>query len=564
MSLSIQHLPRYGEIAKLLLKYGRGDLVKDFAAQSALKSQESLISRETQDADPASLAKDLEAMGPVAIKLGQLLSTRADIVPAIYLDELSKLQDKVSPIATTTVTTVIEEELGGRISKLFSDFDLNPIAAASLGQVHKASLRDGRPVAVKVQRPGVRSKIAEDLEVLDEIVGFLHQHSETARRYEVSSILEELKRTLARETDYTQEAKNLSILKENLKEFSHIVVPAPVADYTTSRVLTMDYLPGKNLTAVSPVEWTEVDGPALADELFQAYLKQLVVDGFFHADPHPGNVYLTEDHKIGLLDLGMVARINDSLQESLVKLLLSISEGRAGDAAAIAAKMAELPREGFDKYEFDRRISELVLEHETAVIGKLEMGRVIMNIRRVAADLGVKIDPALNMLGKALLNLDKVGQTLAPKFDPNECIRKHATELLQRRLRKGLSLGSVYQSFLEMNELMQRLPSKLNKIIDTISENDLRIRVDSIDENKLITGLQKIANRIALGLVLAALIIAAALLVRVPSEYTLWGYPAIATIFFVIAAGGGIALILSTLMHDVKDRKGKPSTPTGV
>lgn len=552
MSLSVQHLARYGEIAKLFLKYGREDLGKEFASHPSLKSQE--IPKGDEKTDPESFAKDLEAMGPVFIKLGQLLSTRADIVPEKYLDALSKLQDDVDPIPAHIAISVIEEELGVRLSKLFSSFEEKPLAAASLGQVHKAAMRDGTPVAVKIQRPGVRAKIGEDLEVLEEIVTFLEPHSETARRYEFKTIFDELQRSLAREVDYIEEAQNLTTLKENLKEFENIIVPAPVNDYTTSRVLTMEYVDGMKLTAVPPVEWTEVDGMSLADELFRAYLKQLVVDGFFHADPHPGNVYLTKEHKICLLDLGMVARINESLQVSLVQLLLAISEGRGTDAANVAEKLAEFPRSGFDKLEFDRKISNLVLEHQSAALGKLEMGRVIMKIRRVAADAGVKIDPALNMLGKTMLNLDKVGQTLAPQFDPNASVRKHAAELLRRRLKKGLSLGSVYQSLLETNELMQRLPSKVNRIIDNIADNNLRIQVDSIDENMLISGLQKIANRIAMGLVLAALIIAAALLVRVPTAYTLWGYPALAILFFIAAAGGGIALIASTLIHDVKEK----------
>ncbi|MFN8389913.1 MAG: AarF/UbiB family protein [Bdellovibrionota bacterium] len=548
-------MKRYAEIGRLLLKYGRGDVVTDFASQAALETDSSAIAQDAPHGDPESLANDLEQMGPVFIKLGQLLSTRADIVPPVYLDALSRLQDDIEPISSDMVVALIEEELGARISKLFSSFETVPLAAASLGQVHKASLRDGRPVAVKVQRPGVRNRIADDLEVLAEIVTFLHEHSDTARRFEFRSILDELQRSLARETDYNQEAQNLLLLRENLQEFKRIVVPEPVPDYTTSRVLTMEYIEGRKLTSVPPVEWTEVDRSGLADELFHAYLKQLVIDGFFHADPHPGNVSLTTDHRIALIDLGMVARINEPLQESLVKLLLAISEGRGADAAEVAGKMAEFPREGFNKTEFDRRISDLVLEHETMVLGKLEMGRVIMKIRRVAADCGVKINPALNMLGKALLNLDKVGQTLAPSFDPNQSVRKHASELLRRRLKKGLALGSMYHSLLEMNELMQRLPSKLHKIVDTLAENEIRVRVDAIDENKLIAGLQKIANRIALGLVLAALIISAALLMRVPSGHELWGYPMLAILFFIGAAGGGITLICIILASDIQEKR---------
>lgn len=555
MTSSLDYAKRYGQIALLYLKYCRGDLASEFARSSALRDRNIDFDATAQQADPEALARDLEEMGPVFIKLGQLLSTRSDIVPEIYLEALSRLQDNVAPVDPNTILALVEDELGGRISKLFADFDVEPLASASLGQVHRATLRNGRAVAVKVQRPGVRSRIAEDLEVIKEIAAFLDQHSETAHRYELLQIAEELEHSLTRETDYLEEARHLSTLRENLREFSNLVVPAPVLDYTTSRILTMELIRGKKLTIVPPVEWTEVPRDELADEVFHAYLKQLVVDGFFHADPHPGNIYLTEDHRIALLDLGMTARVNETLQASLVKLLLAIAEGRGADAAEVATRMSRFPRDGSKRHEFEQRISQLVLENQDSSLERLQMGRVIMTIRRVAAECGVTIDPALNMLGKTMLNLDKVGITLAPHFDPNESIRKHATALLQRRLRKSLETGSLYHSLLETNDLLQRLPTKLNKIVDLVADNELRVRVDTIDEIKLLAGLQKIANRIALGLVLAALIIAAALLIRVPSQYTLWGYPMLAMLFFLGAAGGGIVLISKTLLHDVEDRR---------
>ena len=324
----------------------------------------------------------------------------------------------------------------------------------------------------------------------------------------------------------------------------------------------MEQIRGQKITSVSPLEWTELDGTPLAEELFRAYLKQLLVDGFFHADPHPGNVWLTDDRRIALLDLGMVARIPQPLQESLVRLLLALSEGRGGEAAEIAEGMGEIPREGFDRYAFRRRIADLVMEHETASLGRLNMGRVIMQIRVIAADTGIKLSPALNMLGKALMNLDKIGRTLSPAFDPNRAIREHASKILRQRLEKGLSLGNIYTALLDVNELVHKLPARLSKIVDNIAENDIRIRVDAIDETRLLGGMQKIANRITMGLVLAALIIAAALLIRVTpqagattvSGTTLLGYPAIALLFFIAAAAGGVLLIGSIVLSDERSK----------
>ena len=212
-------------------------------------------------------------------------------------------------------------ELGARISKAFAEFDPAPIAAASLGQVHRATLRDGRSVAVKVQRPGIREQIIEDLESFTEIAKLLDAHSEAGRLYQFEKMVDEFRHTILKELDYRQEAQNLHRLRENLSSFDRIVIPAPIEDYTTPCVLTMDFVFGQKVTDLSPVAKIDIDGAALAEELHRAYLKQILIDGFFHADPHPGNVFLTEDGRLALIDLGMVANISARLQEDLLKLL---------------------------------------------------------------------------------------------------------------------------------------------------------------------------------------------------------------------------------------------------
>ena len=202
--------------------------------------------------------------------------------------------------------------------------------------MHVARLRDGRPVAVKVQRPNIREQMVEALE---EIAEFLDKRTEFGKRYELRRMLEELRKSLMRELDYRQEAQNLIVFREHLKTFDRLIVPAPIADYSTSRILTMEYVPGKKITEMSPLARMEFDGPALAEELFRAYLNQILVEGFFHADPHPGNVFITPDYRIALLDLGMVGRLTPRLQEDLLQMLLAISEGRGDEAAEIAIKI---------------------------------------------------------------------------------------------------------------------------------------------------------------------------------------------------------------------------------
>ena len=250
LSLRPQHVRRYKDIARLLVKYGHADLLPRAGLTDALDPSDRDAPREGLPADAKDLATDLEALGPTFVKLGQLLSTRADLLPAAYLDALSRLQDKCEPFPYDDVVAIIEAELGARVSKAFATFDPAPIAAASLGQVHRATMRDGRPVAVKVQRPGIEEQIITDLESIAEIAAFVDRHSETGRRFGFAAMAAEFRVAMLHELDYRREALNLTTLAENLAEFDSIVVPVPVPDFTSGRVLTMTYVPGRNISAV--------------------------------------------------------------------------------------------------------------------------------------------------------------------------------------------------------------------------------------------------------------------------------------------------------------------------
>jgi len=542
-ALTTKKIGRYRDIAWLLMRYGRSDLAKGLGVEG-----------EPSDADESEardLAKDLEKLGPTFIKVGQLLSTRADWLPEPYVAALSRLQDDVEPFSFGDVERIVQEELGVRISKAFLEFESEPLAAASLGQVHRARLRDGRAVAVKVQRPDIEEQIREDLDVFAEIAGILDRHSSLGETFDLSKMIEEFRKTLLSELDYRQEARNLLTLRENLVEFPRIVVPEPVEDYSTRRVLTMDYVRGRKVTGLSPLTRMEIDGEALAEELFRAYLHQILVDGFFHADPHPGNVFVTEDGRLALIDLGMAARLSDPIQESLLKLLLAISEGQSEEVAEISAEIGE-KLETFDPAELRRRTSSLVLGLELSSMSTLRVGRVLSDLSRSSAQAGIRLPPELTLLGKTLLHLDEVGRVLAPDFDPNAAVRRNAADLLRRRVWRSATPGRLAAAALEAKEFLEKLPARVNRFLDLVSNNELKVRVDAIDERLLIEGLHKIANRIALGVILAALIVGAALLVQVPTRFRIFGYPGLAMILFLGAAAGAITLVASILIGDRK------------
>ena len=541
-------LSRYRELARFVAKYRKADFLAHAGADAA--------SAPPSDAQAAEeFARDLEALGPTFIKLGQLLSTRADLLPPPYLEALARLQDDVAPFPFEDVERTVQDEIGVRLSKAFTSFDREPLAAASLGQVHRAVLRGGREVAVKVQRPGIRERVIRDLDALDEVAAMLHRFSAATRNMDPVRVLEEFRRTMMSELDYREEARNMLALAHQLRDYERILVPLPIDDFTTARVLTMDFIAGTKVTVVSGVGWTEVDGCGLADELFRAYLHQILVDGFFHADPHPGNVLLTPDHRIALIDLGMVGRLSSSIQEQIFRMVLAISEGRGDEAASVAIGLGEKSPE-FNEMAMRRVVVDMVGRHQRQPIRDLSVGRVMLEVARAGNQSGLRMSPDLALLGKTLLNLDEVGRVLDPEFDVNGSIRRNATSLMRRRMLKSVSPASVFSSALEVRDFAERLPGRVNKILDALAANDLRLKIEVIDHGSIIDGFQKVANRIALGLVLAALIVGAAMLMRVPTRFALLGYPGFAMLLFLFAAGGGLWMAWTILAGDVRRSRG--------
>jgi ubiquinone biosynthesis protein len=527
--LRLRHLRRYGEAGRLLLKYGRSDLVVDAAA----------------DAEPPAraeeLADDLERLGPTYIKLGQLLSARTDVIPAAYADALSRLQDDVAPMPLADVESTFREEIGLELQHAFEWFDVEPLASASLGQVHRARLQNGHEVVVKVQRCGIDAQIAEDVEALSELAALLDDHTDIGRRVGFSALVEQFERTITAELDYRREASNLVRLAEIVEPYENLVVPAPVNELTSRRVLTMDHLPGRKVTTLTPVGRVDVDGSELAGQLFRAYLDQILVEGFFHADPHPGNVLLTDEGQLVLLDLGMVAHVPGRFQDALVQLLVAVSGGEGEQAAQVAIGMGRKLSD-FDEQAFLRGAAELVDRAHGVEMSDVASGTLVMELNRVAFDTGLRLPPELALLGKALLNLDQIARILDPSFDPSACVRSHADAVLRSRVRP--SRERLAAAALEARELVEEMPARLNRLFDTASRGELRLKVDAIDEVTLLRGLHQLANRITSGLLVAALIVGAAMLTRVKTSQELFGYPALAIVCFLLAAMGAVLLFL--------------------
>jgi ubiquinone biosynthesis protein len=551
MKFSAQHLKRYREIVTLLWKYGRSDLVERLKTDEEFGRPEAAQNGEIS---PAQLADDLEAMGPTYVKLGQVLAGRPDLLPDSYRKALARLQDHVKPFPYEDVERIVEEELGVRISKAFSRFDREPIAAASLGQVHTAALRDGRMVVVKIQRPNIRPEVARDFEVLEQIASMLDSHTDAGRRYRFSAVVEEFRYTIQNELNYEREAQNLQAVGQNLAEFELIQVPQPILDYTTRNVLTMEYISGRKITSLTPLARLDVKGEPLCEELFRAYLKQVLVDGLFHADPHPGNVFLTDEGRIALLDLGMVGHAAPQMQEKLLKLLIALSDGKGDDAAELVIQISD-KTDDFAPAEFRSKLNHLIAQRRDQGLQQMQVGRSLLELSSSAADHGLIVPSDLTVLGKTLIQLDEIGRILAPNFDPNNSVRRNLDELLVRRMQKDTTKGNVMNSALELKGFLGSLPARLNRIMDVVTNAELEVKVKSLDAKAVIEGMQKIANRITTGLVLAALIIGAAQLMRIETSFRLFGYPGIAMICFLAAAAGGFWLVINIFVQDYKTRK---------
>ena len=538
------HLKRYKDMALLFYKHARSEV----AMQAGFGMPGEPVAKD--DGGGGDLADDLERLGPTFIKIGQLLSTRADLLPEPYLVALSRLQDHVEPFPFEDVERIIGEQLGVRLSKAFESFDEKPIGAASLGQVHLATLRGGRKVAVKVQRPGIRQQIAADLDSLAEIAEFVDAHTEFGKRYEVSRVVEQFRTTLVRELDYQLEAHHLLELRENLMEFRRLRVPDVVADYSSSQVLTMEYLQGTKITALSGAVLADLDGDGLAEELFRAYLKQSLVDGLFHADPHPGNLLLTPERNIAIIDLGMVGRLHQRLRDQLVHLLAGIAEGDGVQTAEAAMSIGESRDTGIDRNLFINSVEELVGANKGRTISEVQVGAVILQVMQACAAAGLRLPAEISLLGKALMNLDRVGMTLSPAFDPNASIRRHLNENIRARMKDTATPANLLGVFTEVKDFLGQMPSRMNRILELVADNKLTVKVNSIDEQRLIQGMQKVANRITTGLILAALIVGSALLARMETSFRIFGYPGLAMLFFIIAIIGSMVLMVQIHFKD--------------
>jgi predicted unusual protein kinase regulating ubiquinone biosynthesis (AarF/ABC1/UbiB family) len=548
-------LSRHGDVLRLIVRHARPGLIDQAGLEAELQDLESASGggEEEEAEEAARFAEDLEGMGPTFVKLGQVLSTRADLLPQHYLEALSRLQDDVEPVPADEIRRVIEDDLGMAVDDLFERFDDEPLAAASVAQVHRARLGDGHEVVVKVQRPGIAETVRKDLEVLADLARVVDATTEVGRRFAFVDFLESFRTSFVAELDFRTEADNLHIFAELLSDRSLLDVPRPVDRLVTRRVLTMDFVDGRRVTELTPLARHDFDGAEIADELVRAYIDQILVKGLVHADPHPGNMLLTDDGRLVLLDLGMVARLGHRMRQHMLDLTLAIAEQRA-DQAVEVLEAAGTRLADYDRSTLEAHIAELLSRHAGSSVATLDTGSVMLQLSRACGNADLRPPAELAMVGKALLHLDEVTRCLDPGFVPNETIVDHTGALMRHQVSEGASTLRVARTALDSARMLENLPRHADRILGGLADGTLSVKVDAIDEDQLLRGIEKMATRLTVGLVLAAMIVGASLAMRVESDVELLGAPAIAVVFFVLAFIGGMVLLGHVLVTDRKDR----------
>jgi ubiquinone biosynthesis protein len=596
MILSPKHLPRLVATIRLFTNYG----LRDFASRQGLLSIEgaAIDDAGTFEGDLAAKAgafrERLVELGPAYIKLGQVLSTRPDLLPPPYIEELEHLQDKVPPMDFEQVEKTIESELKARISKLFASFEQEPLGSASLGQVHAAELRDGRSVVVKVQRPNLREQLADDINYFRDLAMFLTDHTSAGSRIDLIGVVQQVERALADELDYRTEARNAAAFRKALATFPHILIPRVIDAYTTHKVMTTERIRGVKIDSIPPIVRIEYDFSELAEEFARAYLHQITDSGHFHADPHPGNLFIVlpgrenpktpaealaddrrqvvrpgataltqseneakaaavapaprDDPKLALIDFGMTAHLTGTMRDHVVRLLLAMAENDGNAAAETLMEMGAVPDE-FDRNAYVRDVAALIAKQADQTVEETPTGVMLYEIITIAYREGLKLPAELTLLAKALFSLDDVTRSLDPNFSPTSSIREYTAEIANQRARRDISPRRLFQMAAETSDLVRALPHRLDVFTQKLVADDFAVRVDTPQLGSLLLGLEKVANRIFTGLVLGGLLVASGLLM---------GFrPRLATVGFLIAAIIGLWMVAMILIQDRRSRKRK-------
>ncbi|MBC8432962.1 MAG: AarF/ABC1/UbiB kinase family protein [Desulfobacterales bacterium] len=546
-----RHLSRYRQILAIFFKYGFGDLIELLKIEQYIEVGLQLISSKRRDrVEKLSRAQRvrmaIEELGPTYIKLGQVLSTRPDLVPAQFIKELAKLQDNVPPFGFSEVSRIIEAEFGVPLKKLFEYFDENSFASASIGQVHRARLADGETVAVKVQRPGIKKIIEVDLEIMLHLATLMERNIEEMSLFRPVKIVEEFARTLEKEIDYTIEATSMERFGRNFLADPSTYVPKVFRDTSSERVLTMEFMEGIKISDIDRIDKAGYDRELITVRGADFFLKQVFEHGFFHADPHPGNIFVLPDNVICLLDFGMTDSIDRQTREEFVDLIESVVHQHESRTAQVLLKLTSWDYKP-DIRRLEKDVADFMGQHLYKPLKDIEIGKLLNRLLELVSRHRLIVPPDIFLMMKALTTIEGVALMLNPDFD---MVRQTAPFIEQVKLARfypGRIAGDVIKLGSDMLQFAHRFPKDMLEIMRLIRQQKLAVQMEHKGLETMLATYDQISNRISFSIIIAALIIGSALIVISAIPPLFYGISLIGIIGFLAAALMGIWLLVAIL-----------------
>jgi ubiquinone biosynthesis protein len=546
-----RHLNRYRQILTILFKYGFGDLLEmlkidqyiEVGLQMISKKREVHFERLTK---PQGLRMAFEELGPTYIKLGQILSTRPDLIPMEFIQELSKLQDHVPAFSFDLVRKEIDSEFGRPPEDLFDQLDEEPLASASIGQVHRAVLKDGEAVAVKFQRPGIRRIIEVDLEIMLHLATLAERHIEELALHRPVKIVEEFARTLEKEIDYKIEATNMERAARHFLDDPHVYIPKVFREATTSRVLTTEFIDGIKISNTDELEAAGLDRKIITARGADLVLKQVFEHCFFHADPHPGNIFVLPGNVICLLDFGMAGIVDHQTRDDFVDLVESIVNQNESRAAQVLLRLTSQDQEP-DRRLLEREVADFMGRHLYKPLKDIELGKLLQQLLELATSFRLRIPADIFLMMKALSTVEGVGRMLDPEFDMISRAAPFITRVKLERFKPERIANDIYDLGAQLLKFLRQFPNQLLELTNMIRQEKLRLQIEHRGLENMLATHDRISNRISFSILIAALIIGSALIVISETPPLVYGISLIGILLFFAAAIMGIWLLVAIL-----------------
>jgi len=546
-----KHFQRYREIAQVLLRHGFGYLLHELELTQFLsrRKKRELAARPATETLPRAkkarrLRTVLEELGPTFVKLGQLLSARADLLAPEYIRELEKLQDDVPPFPFEKAAETVQMELGHRLEEIFASFEPEPLAAASIGQVHRAVLKTGQEVAVKIRRPEIEKILATDLEILHDLARLADRHAPFREMYSFRQMAEEFELIITAELDLTREGRHADTFRKNFRDDPDIYIPAVYWEYTTPRVLTTEYVEGVKLTDLAEILRRGVDRRKIARLLTNALLRQILIDGFFHADPHPGNLFALPGDRLMFLDFGIVGRLEENLKEKIGDLVLGLVNRSSHQVARAIAGMGVLPP-NLDRRAFYQDVERMRDKYYEVPFRELRLADSVNDVVGIAFRHRIRIPTQITMMAKALVVAEGVSRQLDPDLSIAEIARPLSRRLLARRFSLQNIRRLLRENLPDYHHLAVSLPRQLEQVLDLAASGELKINARNPETDRIIGRINVLVNRLVLSILLGALMIGSALLAG--REDMVFGGISLAELLFIFGGILGLALIFSIL-----------------